>query len=158
MKYEAACLLLILLLSHVSCSLRDEEPVFIGRQAEYPLHQTHTAFGYQGKVSFKELPSEEVEVTVLLEGEKGDEAYYFPTHLHFRCYGTPEAPMAAMLNPVDIRSLKSETVVSKLTNGEQLAFDDLEFLEAHIKVHLAEDGPDYNVILVAGNIGNSKCQ
>ena len=47
--------------------------------------------------------------------------------------------------------------MSSLTNGEKLDFDDLEFFEAHIKVHLAAEGPDYNVILVAGNIGNSKC-
>src|SRR5690606_5275349 len=88
-KHETVYLFLILLFSHFSCSLEDEEAVFTGRQAEYPLHQTHTEFGYQGKVVFKELPSEELEVTILLEGEKGDEAYYFPTHLHFKCYGTP---------------------------------------------------------------------
>lgn len=158
MKYDTVYLFLILLFIHFSCSLKDEKPVFMGRQAEYPLHQIHPEFAYQGKVIFKELPSEEVEVTILLEGEKGDEAYFFPTHLHFKCYGTPEAPMAAMLNPVDIRSLQSVTVVSRLTNGKQLAFDDLEFMEAHVKVHLADDGPDYNVILVAGNLGNSRCQ
>ena len=39
--------------------------------------------------------------------------------------------------------------MSSLTNGEKLDFDDLEFFEAHIKVHLAAEGPDYNVILTA---------
>lgn len=97
-----------------------------------------------------------VEITLQLLGDRGDAAYYFPAHLHYGEYDMPEAPMAAMLNPVDIRTLKSVTVVGKLSSGEVFNFDDLENFDGHIKVHLADDGPDYHVILVAGNIGKNK--
>lgn len=147
--------LLIAILICSSCAKDDEEEL-IGREAEYELLPANAEYLYEGRVLFRDLKSGGVEITIELSGNKGDAAYYFPAHLHHGAYDTPEAPMAAMLNPVDIRTLKSVTVVNKLATGEPFRFDDLDGFDGHIKVHLADDGPDYHVILVAGNIGKNK--
>src|SRR5690606_22543336 len=83
-------------------------------------------------------------------------AHYFPAHLHYGAYGATDAPMAAMLSPVDLRTLKSVTVVESLASGESFNFEDVADFDGHVKVHLAADGPDYHIILVAGNIGKNK--
>lgn len=136
----------------LSCS-QQEDQVYTNREARYILYRANSIYEYQGVVVFKELLSGEVEVLVEIEGKKGDEAYFFPAHLHSGAYDTPEAPMAAMLNPVDIRTLKSTTLIRELSDGKKVRFDDLAQFDGHIKVHLAADGPDYNVILSAGNVG-----
>ena len=143
-------------LTAFSCGQDDE--AFTGRQITYPLSSANTAYLYEGNALFKELENGGVEVTLQLAGNRGDEAYYFPAHLHHGVYNMPEAPMAAMLNPVDIRTLKSVTVVERLSSGEAFNFDDLEKFDGHIKVHMADDGPDYHVILVAGNIGKNRME
>lgn len=137
-----------------SCS-EDEENIYSGKQKEYTLHQANPEYAYEGAVTFKELKAGGLEITLQLLGERGQEPYFFPAHLHHGAYDTPNAPMAAMLNPVDIRTLKSVTVVHATAQGEILNFDALESFNGHVKVHLAEDGPDYQVILVAGNIGSN---
>lgn len=137
-----------------SCGEDDE--VITRRQTTYPLSSASSGYVYEGSAVFKEVETGGVEITLQLAGDKGDAAYYFPAHLHYGAYNRPEAPMAAMLNPVDIRTLESVTVVDKLSSGEVFNFDDLEDFDGHIKVHLADDGPDYHVILVAGNIGKNK--
>lgn len=139
----------------ISCGSEDEEKPN-GRQTEYALLSANLEYPYEGSAMFRELESGGVEITIQLIGNKGEPAYYFPAHLHYGAYNTPDAPMAAMLNPVDIRYLKSVTIVDKLATGEAFGFDDLEVFDGHIKVHLAEDGPDYHVILVAGNIGKNE--
>lgn len=147
--------LFIAILFCFSCGSDDEEKPS-GRQTEYALLSANSEYPYEGSVLFRELESGGVEITIQLTGNKGGTAYYFPAHLHYGAYDAPDAPMAAMLNPVDIRDLKSVTVVDKLATGEAFGFDDLEVFDGHIKVHLAEDGPDYHVILVAGNIGKNE--
>lgn len=145
---------IVVVLFAFSCGQEDE--AFIGRQVTYPLSAANADYLYEGNAIFKEMETGGVEITLQLVGDSGEEAYYFPAHLHYGEYNMPEAPMAAMLHPVDIRTLKSVTIVEKLSSGEVFSFDDLEFFDGHIKVHLADDGPDYHVILVAGNIGKNK--
>lgn len=149
------CIWVAILLFCLSCT-EDEEGGLTGRQIEYPLSSANSAYLYEGTAVFKEMETGGLEITIQLSGDRGEEAYYFPAHLHFGVYDTPEAPMAAMLNPVDIRTLKSVTVVDKLSSGGSFQFDDLKDFDGHIKVHLADDGPDYHVILVTGNIGKNK--
>lgn len=135
-----------------SCS-QQEDQTYTNREARQALHAANSMYDYEGEVIFRELLSGEVEVTIAMKGNQGDEAYYFPAHLHFGAYDTPDAPMAAMLDPVDMRTLKSTTLISELSDGKEFRFDDLEQFDGHVKVHLAADGPDYNVILSVGNIG-----
>lgn len=135
-----------------SCS-QQEDQVYTTREARQTLHPANSMFEYEGEVIFKEMLSGEIEVVIELKGDKGNEAYFFPAHLHFGTYDTPDAHLAAMLAPVDIRTLKSATVVSELSDGTKFRFDNLDQFEGHVKIHLAADGPDYEVILSAGNIG-----
>ena len=151
------CFWFSILLLCLSCG-EDEDGVFKGREIEYTLSSASSAYLYEGTAIFKEMETGGLEITIQLSGNRGDAAYYFPAHLHYGAYDMPEAPMAAMLNPVDIRTLKSVTIVDRLSSGEKFRFDDLENFDGHIKVHLADDGPDYHVILVAGNIGKNKAK
>ena len=142
-----------IILVFVAC--RDEETLYTQREVTYSLHRATESYDYYGTAVFRELKTGALELTLTMMGDKGNDAYFFPAHLHHGPYDTPDAPMAAMLDPVDIRNLKSTTVIGKLADGTDFTFDQLEQFDGHIKVHLAADGPDYNVILVAGNIGKN---
>lgn len=140
----------------LSCDQDKNDPAYTGRELEYELFPASQEYAYNGRVSFKELVSSEIELTIQLSGNKGNEPYFFPAHLHFGAYDAPGPAMAAMLNPVDIRNLKSVTLLDKLTNGDKLSFDAISQFDGHVKVHLSAEGPDYLVILVAGNIGSNQ--
>lgn len=144
----------LLIFFQISCSAEDD-PVYTGRQIEYELHQAGPDYDYHGKILFKELQTGSLEIHIELVGEKASPENYFPAHLHYGGFEHHHAPMAAMLNPVDSRSLRSVTVLDLLSNGEEFKFEDIHTFDGHVKVHLAEDGPDYHVILVAGNIGGN---
>lgn len=145
----------LILLFWSSCSLDAEDDIYTGRQTEYALHQTNQSYPYSGKVLFREMAGGEIEITIQLVGERGDHTYFFPAHLHHRAYGTSGSPMAAMLSPVNHHTLASTTVITQLSDGTPFLFDDIGQFDGHVKVHLASEGPDYEVILVAGNMGSN---
>ncbi|MFD2036171.1 hypothetical protein ACFSKL_15315 [Belliella marina] len=149
-------LVLLLLLSpfFFACT-DDKDEEYTNNSIEYNLYQS-SDYAYEGKLLVRELTSGQLELTVQLEGAKESEAYYFPAHLHFGSYDNPDSPIAYMLNPVDIRDLKSTTVLGLLSNGNSLTFEQFKSFDGHVKVHLAESGPDYEVILSAGNIGGNE--
>ncbi|QDH80138.1 hypothetical protein FKX85_14270 [Echinicola soli] len=120
----------------------------------YDLHTVSTEYGYTGEAIFKEFSNGTgIEVTIQLYGDASEDEYYFPAHLHYGAYEAgAHAGMADMLNNVDIRPLRSVTVLE----GHSLA--DLMEDDYHIKVHLAASGPEYDVILVAGNVGRAAGQ
>ncbi len=133
----------------------EEGEIYTANELVYNLFPA-SDYDYQGTAILREFLNGDLELTITLEGNKGDgEAYYFPAHLHYGAYDSPDAPMAAMLNPIDIRILKSTTVLGPLSRGETLRFDDFKDFDGHIKVHLADSGPDYAVILVVGNVGKN---
>lgn len=142
-----------LLLFIVSCQ-NESESKYTNNELAYFLFPG-SDFDYTGIATFKELLNGELELTIQLDGAKGTEAYYFPAHLHFGSYDVAGAPMAFHLQPIDSRTLTSTTLIGQLSDGRKLSFPDLEDLDAHIKVHLADSGPDYAVILVLGNIGRN---
>ncbi|WP_200977258.1 hypothetical protein [Echinicola sp. 20G] len=125
------------------------ESIYTDNVQEYELNTIDTEYGYTGKAVFKEFADGSgLELTITLEGEASKNEYYFPAHLHYGQYQQGEnSPMAEMLNPVDIRPLKSVTII------KGFSLEDLNYTYYHIKVHLAEEGPDYEKILVAGNVG-----
>lgn len=137
-----------------SCDQR-EDKMYTGRQISHTLNQGNLSYAYQGEVVFKEMIDGATEVNVHLNGEMGSETYFLPSHLHFGAYNIPDASIAAVLYPVDLKTLSSTTVLGKLSNGQELHFGDLEDFDGHVKIHLAEDGPDYKIILAAGNIGRN---
>ncbi|MCH7409376.1 hypothetical protein MM239_08225 [Belliella sp. DSM 111904] len=130
----------------------DSENLYTDNSITYNLYQG-SDFNYSGKVEVKELKSGQLELFIDLNGAKSNDEFYFPAHLHFDSYDGVDAPIAYQLNPVDQRHLTSKTILSTLSNGEVLTFDKMKSFDGHVKVHLAESGPDYEVILVAGNIG-----
>jgi len=125
---------------------------YTGNQVQYQLFQA-SDFNYTGLVTIKELIGGNLELNIRMEGDRGDRDTQFPAHLHFGGYDTPNAQIAFMLNPVDAHDLESTTVLEQLTDGNRLLYDEILGFKGHVKVHLASDGPDYETILVAGNIG-----
>jgi hypothetical protein len=151
MKKLALYLLMAIVL--VSCQ-QDEEQKYTLNALEYNLYQG-SEFDYQGKVNVREMANGALELTITLSGKKDAGEYFFPSHLHFGGFDNPNAPIAYLLNPVDIRNLKSETILGPLSDGKTLTFKDFENFNGHIKIHLADSGPEYGVILSAGNIGKN---
>lgn len=135
----------------VSCS-KDKDSAYTRNELQYNLYQS-SDFNYTGTLSVKEMVGGELELTIELLGNKGDTDYFFPAHLHFGTYDDPNAPIAYLLNPIDIKSLKSVTVLGQLSSGTKLNFNDFKSFDGHVKIHLADSGPEYQVILTAGNIG-----
>ncbi|WP_057937756.1 hypothetical protein [Algoriphagus resistens] len=146
-------LILSVLVSVWSCS-ESEPEVYTGKKLEYRLHKA-SAFDYSGQLTVRELTDGNLELTVQLVGETSNSATAFPAHLHYGNYSDPEAPMAFMLNPVSGADLRSETILGSLMDGNKLSFEDMKEFDGHVKVHLASEGPDYKVILVAGDIGSN---
>ena len=66
---------------------------------------------------------------------------------------TDAAPIAALLSPVLGSTGTSETHLTNLADESTITYKQLIGLNACIKVHLSDAGPDQNVILAAGNIG-----
>jgi hypothetical protein len=142
---------LFLAITLAGCS-ETELATYTGNQRNYELYKS-SDFDFSGSVDVKELVAGGLEFTIVLGGPKGDATTNYPAHLHFGSYETPEAVIAAMLNPVNSASLSSTTVIQELSDGSKLSFETLKDFDGHIKVHLASDGPDYKVILVSGNVG-----
>ena len=134
-----------------SCA-ESEDKYFTGRSLEVDLFQAST-YNYKGKVEFKEVVGGSLELSVRLDGAKSYTDDIFPAHLHFGSYNQADAPIAQVLNPISSRKLESTTQLGTLSDGRNLKFDDLTAFDGHIKIHLANEGPDYSVILVAGNLG-----
>lgn len=147
-------LFFILLVSGWSCSESDPE-VYTGQKLEYQLYKS-SEFDYTGTLIVRELIDGNLELTVQLIGAKSNSTTTFPAHLHFGKYTDPEAPMAFMLTPVSGSDLQSRTILGSLMDGNKLSFEAMKNFDGHVKVHLASEGPDYNVILVAGDIGSTK--
>ena len=141
-----------------SC-VREEESLYTQNQLTYNLYKS-SDFDYSGKVTVQELKTGGLEVRIEMQGEKGTSDYFFPAHLHFGPYDGPDNPTAYLLNPVDIRTLSSVTQIGALSNGVVMDFEAFKRLDGHIKIHLADGGPEYQIILVAGNVGinNSAAQ
>jgi len=135
----------------VSCG-EEKDEIYTRNEINYNLYQS-SDFNYTGALMVKELIGGDLEITIELSGNKGDSEYFFPAHLHFGTYDNPDSPIAYLLNPVDIQTLKSVTILGQLSTGTKLTFDDFRDFDGHVKVHLADSGPEYQVILSAGNIG-----
>lgn len=129
----------------------DNEPLPIQNSIRYELFQS-SDFEYNGFLEVLELDNGQLQLDIQLFGAEAEEVS-FPGHLHFGAYDAPVAEIAAMLKPVDGRTLLSSTLLGPLSDGSVLSFEDFKTFNGHIKIHLAADGPDYEVILVSGNVG-----
>ena len=142
---------LIISLGFWSCA--EQEPdTYSGQKLEFQLFKS-SDFNYSGNLTVNELTSGDLEFIIQLDGAKSADGYVFPAHLHFGNYDVADAPIAYVLNSITAKDLKSVTVINSLSDGSKLTFDQMKTFKGHVKIHLANDGPDYGVILVAGNVG-----
>lgn len=143
---------LLILVGLWSCS--DQEPdVYTGEKIEFQLFKS-SDFDFNGTLLVQELTTGGVEFTIQLEGAKSSNISY-PTHLHFGNYDQADAPIAQLLTPVSGSDLRSKTVLNTLSDGSEVSFEQMKSFDGHVKIHLANEGPDYGVILVAGNVGSN---
>ena len=133
----------------------EQEPDrYSGQQLEFDLFKS-SDFDYNGTLTVKELRDGKLEFDIQLEGTSSSVVYNFPAHLHFGGYDQADAPIAYLLNPVSSQNLGSTTVLGTLSDGTALNFEQMKSFDGHVKIHLANEGPDYDVILVAGNVGTN---
>ena len=136
-----------------SCA-EPESDIYTGRVLEFQLYKS-SDYEFQGTLSVKEKIGGTLEMGIDLSGPSATVDYQFPAHLHFGTYEQADAPIAYLLSPIDAKTLESVTEIGQLSDGSALDFEGMKTFEGHVKIHLANDGPDYQVILVAGNIGPS---
>lgn len=145
-------LLLGLLITTGLWSCNEQEPnIYTGEKIEFELFKS-SDFDFNGTLTVQELMTGNVEFIIQLEGAKSSNISY-PAHLHFGGYDMADAPIAQLLTPVSGAELKSVTVLNTLSDGSKVSFDQMRNFDGHVKIHLANEGPDYEVIIVAGNVG-----
>ncbi|HPM29974.1 MAG TPA: hypothetical protein PLJ60_06535 [Chryseolinea sp.] len=144
----------VLSLSFLAC--QDNESTkseFTGNETTYAL-QAGSTYDISGTVTFKEKVGGSTVVIINLTGTEGNLQH--PVHLHLGDLSTDGAAVAALLNPVLGKTGKSETTLTKLEDETTITYNQIIALEACVKIHLAEAGPDRDIILAGGNIGSSK--
>jgi hypothetical protein len=149
MKNWAVC---FVMLAAVACSETEVVNEFTGRETVYAL-QPASAYAVSGTVTFKERKDGHTTVSVELSGTSGPARH--PVHLHLGDLATPDADIAALLTPVAAATGKSETTLAVLADESAVTYDALMELRASVKIHLADTGPERDIILAAGNIGRA---
>jgi hypothetical protein len=129
-----------------------EETEFTGNEASYAL-LAGSKYPITGTATFKEKKDGTTLVTIDVSGTDGDLQH--PVHLHLGNISSPSAEVSALLNPVAGKTGKSETVLSKLADESSITYAQLKAMSACIKIHLGSSGPDRDVVLAAGNIGET---
>lgn len=125
---------------------------FTGNEVVYSL-QAGSVYAVSGTITFKERKDGTTQVYVSLTGTEGNLQH--PVHLHLGDITAPDAEVAALLNPVLGSTGKSETHVKLLANEQSITFSEILELNASIKIHLSDTGPNQDIILAAGNIGSA---
>lgn len=139
----------------LGCAEQDTQVIsseFTGNETVYAL-QAGSAYAISGTATFKERKDGSTQVIVTLTGTQG--AAQHPVHLHLGNISAPDADVAALLTSVPGNTGKSETDIKMLADESLVSYADLISLGACIKVHLAESGPERDIILAAGNVGSS---
>ncbi|MBX2967556.1 MAG: hypothetical protein KF845_15545 [Cyclobacteriaceae bacterium] len=123
---------------------------FTGNEVSYAL-QAGSVYIISGVATFKERKDGSATVSISLTGTEGTKQ--LPVHLHLGDVGEADVDVAALLNPINATTGESETILTQLADETAISYNDLIDLNACIKIHLAETGPDRDIILAAGNIG-----
>ena len=121
-----------------------------GRQMTYNLIPGSSQFSVSGTIDFKERSDQSIliEIEVNSTGSGGEH----PVHLHLGTLETADAPIVALLTPVDAASGISKTTLIVLDDQTQFSYQDLLNFDGSIKVHM-DDGPNKDVVLAGTNIG-----
>lgn len=135
-----------------ACQDTETTSDFTGNEVTYYL-QAGSEYDVSGTVVIKERKDGFSTVVVALTGTSGEAN--LPVHLHLGDIATPGADVAALLTPVNSATGKSDTDLKQLADESPITYSQLINLEACIKVHLSDVGPERDVILAGGNIGES---
>ena len=137
----------------ISCQENDQvKGDYTGREAVYPLLQA-SVYDIQGTVTLREKNDGSTGIEVSLSGTEG--AIEHPVHLHPGNTTVDGADIIALLTPVIGRNGTSSTHLVRLADETPVSYAELLEREACIKIHLAADGPDRDIVLAAGNIGTA---
>nr|PZN53616.1 MAG: hypothetical protein DIU61_09185 [Bacteroidota bacterium] len=139
-----------------ACSTETEiqtQSTYTGNEISYPL-ESASVYNMSGTVTFRERVGGTTDVTINLVGNTGTDAK-LPVHLHLGDVSEEDAYVAALLQPVDDRTGRSETHLERLANETSIRYADLKNLDACIKIHLSATGEGSKIILAAGNIGSA---
>lgn len=142
--------LMVIIVVMAACQQSETLSEFTGNEITYALQQG-SDFPVGGSVTIKELKDGTAEIEVALTGTEG--SLSLPVHLHLGDISVPDAEIAALLNPVDTSTGKSKTHLTQLADESAISYKQITAIEASIKVHLADDGPERDIILAGGNIG-----
>lgn len=134
------------------CQKSEVVSEFTGKQAVYGLIQA-SQYPVSGTVTFKERKDGATTIIIQLEGTDGTTE--LPAHLHMGDVASNGAEVAALLNPVNAKTGKGETILSQLANETKVTYKDLMKLAAYVNIHASLTGPESNIVLVAGNIGSN---
>lgn len=136
----------------ISCQENLSTNEFTGNEVTYDL-QSASQYNVSGIVMMKEKRDGTTQVIVKLTGTSGESK--LPVHLHLGDISTPGADVAALLNPVNAKTGVSETILKLLADESEISYSDLIKLNACVKIHLSDVGPERDIILAGGNIGAS---
>jgi hypothetical protein len=136
----------------ISCQENVSTNEFTGNEVTYDLQST-SQYDISGVVTLKEKRNGTTQVQVKLTGTSGESK--LPVHLHLGDISTPGAEVAALLSPVNAKTGISETVLKQLADETEISYSDLIKLNACVKIHLSDVGPERDIILAGGNIGAS---
>jgi hypothetical protein len=125
---------------------------FTGNESTYSLVQGSN-YPVNGSVTFLEKRDGSAIVRVTLTGTESSLEH--PVHLHLGDITTPDAEVAALLNPVNGSTGTSETELKILADESIITYAQLIQLNACVKIHLSASGDGKTVILAAGNIGSA---
>lgn len=144
---------LVLGLAIFGCQ-ESEQPVgeFTGNEVTYAL-QAGSVYVVSGVATIKEKKDGSAQVVINLSGTEGDAQ--LPVHLHLGDISKADVDVAALLNPINASTGKSETNIKQLADESPITYTELVDMNACLKIHLGETGPDRDIILAAGNIGKA---
>jgi hypothetical protein len=142
----------IIALLAIGCQENELVSDFTGNEVVYAL-QSGSVYPISGSATFKEKKDGNTVIIIELTGTEGELQH--PVHLHLGDIASPGADVAALLTPVFGKTGKSETTLVHLGDEAMLNYAELIDLTACIKIHLADSGPDRDIILAGGNIGSA---
>lgn len=140
----------LMLITFYACNENTQAVEFTGREYTYSLFKA-SDYDVSGTITLKEKTNGSTLVSIKLEGTEGNAQY--PVHLHMGSISEPDVEVAALLSPVLASKGKSESILTRLADESPVTYEELLKLDACIRIHLAEFGPERDIILAAGNIG-----
>jgi hypothetical protein len=147
---QKLALVVVAVILVAGCQKNEVVSQFTGNETTYSLQQS-SQFAVSGTVTFRERKDGKIVAVVALTGTEGDIKH--PVHLHLGDITAVGADIALLLNPVNALTGKSETTFNKLADESDIDYQRLVQLQACVKIHLGDTGPDRDVVLAAGNIG-----